>query len=373
MAKLAIKGHTTRGKEVIEILMMLGGVDFHSYAGNRLSSIYYMTENNLMLFDDIYDNDFKEKIKEFVIFTLEEFEKKFPYKTGDRVTHKYNDLLETHVITNMRWDSDNDYVLYYLDNCDIIKVEDILYKIGCPEDNIPAIQDKTTVETMEEDKGNISDGYHTFNELYEYRLLYNASMFNEFAKQGLYDVHKSKLHSDGTIPFGDENWFIVQAELPTGQISNHYEMKDWDLFQVPIKEKANPYDGHTPHDVTKRLREFLTPKPQYPETYDECCEVLNLGEDGKLWTKGYKSSLVQSIHQLIICRDAYWKIAGEQMGLDKPWKPDFAQDSGDKYSMLFANCVRITGSRILTFPTEEIRNEFYDNFKDLIEQCKELL
>lgn len=109
-----------------------------------------------------------------------------------------------------------------------------------------------------DDKGNISDGYHTFNELYEYRLLYNASMFNELAKQGLYDVHKSKKHSDGTIPFGDENWFIVQAELPTGQISNHYEMKEWDLFNIPEKEKANPYDGHTPQDVAKRLRDFLS-------------------------------------------------------------------------------------------------------------------
>ena len=120
------------------------------------------------------------------------------------------------------------------------------------------ILEKLTEPT--EDKGNISDGYHTFNELYEYRLLYNASMFNELAKQGLYDVHKSKLHSDGTIPFGDENWFIVQAELPTGQISNHYEMKDWGLFNVPEKEKANQYDGHTPQDVAKRLRNFLTLK-----------------------------------------------------------------------------------------------------------------
>ena len=121
-------------------------------------------------------------------------------------------------------------------------------------------EETKTLEKLEdiEDKGNISDGYHTFNELYEYRLLYNASMFNELAKQGLYDVHKSKLHSDGTIPFGDDDWFIVQAELPTGQISNHYEMKDWDLFQVPIKEKANQYDGHTPQDVAKRLRDFLT-------------------------------------------------------------------------------------------------------------------
>ena len=119
---------------------------------------------------------------------------------------------------------------------------------------------KRTLEELGdmEDKGNISDGYHTFNELYEYRLLYNASMFNELAKQGLYDIHKSKKHSDGSVPFGDENWFIVQAELPTGQISNHYEMKDWDLFNVPEKEKANPYDGHTPKDVAKRLRNFLT-------------------------------------------------------------------------------------------------------------------
>ena len=108
------------------------------------------------------------------------------------------------------------------------------------------------------DKGNISDGYHTFNELYEYRLLYNAGFFNELAKQGRIDVHKSRLHSDGEVPFGDENWFIVMTELPTGQISNHYEMKDWDLFQIPVKEKANQWDGHSPKDVAERLRSFLS-------------------------------------------------------------------------------------------------------------------
>ena len=108
------------------------------------------------------------------------------------------------------------------------------------------------------DKGNISDGYHTFNELYEYRLLYNAGFFNELAKQGRIDVHKSRLHSDGEVPFGYENWFIVMAELPTGQISNHYEMKDWDLFQIPVKEKANQWDGHSPKDVAERLRSFLS-------------------------------------------------------------------------------------------------------------------
>lgn len=110
--------------------------------------------------------------------------------------------------------------------------------------------------------GETSDGYHTFNELYEYRLLYNAAFFNELAKQGLYDVHKSRKHSDGCYPFGDSNWFIVMAELPTGQISNHYEMKDWDKFQIPEKELANKWDEHSPRDVADRLTSFTTPEKE---------------------------------------------------------------------------------------------------------------
>ena len=107
------------------------------------------------------------------------------------------------------------------------------------------------------DVGNISDGYHTFNELYEYRLLYNAGFFNELAARGLCDVHKSRRHSDGSIPFGDSNWFVVVAELPTGQITNHYKAKYWDLFCIPVKECANKWDGHTPKDVAERLRRYL--------------------------------------------------------------------------------------------------------------------
>lgn len=109
--------------------------------------------------------------------------------------------------------------------------------------------------------GETSDGYHTFNELYEFRKLYNAVLFNEWAngwKEGFavkYDVHKSKRHSDGEECFSG-GWFIVMAETSTGQISNHYEMKDWNLFNIPEKEKANKWDGCTPIDVLKRLREL---------------------------------------------------------------------------------------------------------------------
>ena len=107
-----------------------------------------------------------------------------------------------------------------------------------------------------EDKGEISDGYHTFNELYWYRTLYNAAFFNMLPKE---IVHKSKRHHDGEECFGG-GWFIVMANLPTGQISNHYELKDWDLFQIPEKEIADKWDGHTPQESAERLHKYLLEK-----------------------------------------------------------------------------------------------------------------
>ena len=96
-------------------------------------------------------------------------------------------------------------------------------------------------------KGKITDGYHTFDELYQFRLAYNALLFNEWAKgvypyegEPLYDTHKSLKHNDGELCFGGD-WFIVMAETPYGQISNHYELKYWNYFKVPEKEVANKW------------------------------------------------------------------------------------------------------------------------------------
>lgn len=111
-----------------------------------------------------------------------------------------------------------------------------------------------------EDK--VSDGFHTFNELYRYRMLYNAAFFNSL--HGNYGVHKSRKHSDGEMCFGGD-WFIVMAELPTGQISNHYRVEEWNLFDIPEKEKANEWDGHTPVEASNRLYIFCL-----KSYYDKC-------------------------------------------------------------------------------------------------------
>ena len=113
-----------------------------------------------------------------------------------------------------------------------------------------------------------------------------------------------------------------------------------------------------------------------PRTYKECCEVLGLNTMEND-ASGYKHEFIISFQELLIERDAYWKIAGEQLGLDKPWEPDFSDDS-PKYNIFrYENEIILSdnnwSNRILSFPTEEMRNIFYENFKITIELCKVLL
>lgn len=112
--------------------------------------------------------------------------------------------------------------------------------------------------------GSTSDGYHTFDELYYYRLLYNAALVNTIMymrfKNGLDNgidipIIKSDRHSDGELCFGG-GWFIVMMKTPYGQISNHYEMKYWDMFSCPSQYKSWEYDGHTPKEAAERLNKL---------------------------------------------------------------------------------------------------------------------
>ena len=97
--------------------------------------------------------------------------------------------------------------------------------------------------------GEASDGYHTFNELYDFRREYNAALVNS----GVWKAHKSYRHHSGELCFGG-GWFIVMIETPFGQISNHYENKYWNEFHCEEKEFADEWDGHTEKDVIERLK-----------------------------------------------------------------------------------------------------------------------
>lgn len=107
--------------------------------------------------------------------------------------------------------------------------------------------------------GSTSDGHHTFDELYAYRMAYHAHAAAGWLATGI-PVVKSWRHSDGDLCFGG-GWFIVVADLPTGQVSNHYREEYWDLFAVPSADPPE-YDGHTPAEGLQRLLAAAGVAPQ---------------------------------------------------------------------------------------------------------------
>lgn len=109
-------------------------------------------------------------------------------------------------------------------------------------------KDDTLLYIRDEEDMTISDGYHTFKELYHHRAILFAVICNTYK-----DISwKSKLHGVGDKPMFDE-MFIVGINTPDGQYSYHYNMEYWDMFDVRVLEHAPEYDGHKPEDVGRLL------------------------------------------------------------------------------------------------------------------------
>lgn len=120
------------------------------------------------------------------------------------------------------------------------------------------------------DSNKISDGYHTFGELYEHRIQLFISLCRIISHSSAYIqglLHKpldsdkcpwmSLLHSDGTAY---EGWFILGIGIEKGkQITYHLPMSKWEECEKFAKKliKAPDWDGHTSSDVLARLKGIL--------------------------------------------------------------------------------------------------------------------
>lgn len=102
------------------------------------------------------------------------------------------------------------------------------------------------------DLESLRDGYHSFRELYASRVMYHVHAVRSWVADG-YDVVKSWRHHDGELCFGGD-WFVVVAQLPTGQVSQHYLGGYFDLFTCREDDRAPEWDGHVHDDVIDRLR-----------------------------------------------------------------------------------------------------------------------
>lgn len=95
-----------------------------------------------------------------------------------------------------------------------------------------------------EDKSLISDGSHTFGELYYHRMILFAVICNNNKEL----AWKSWKHEDGSMY---KDYFIVGVTTGEGDYSYHYHKDYWDFFNVKELESAPKWDGHKPEDVIR--------------------------------------------------------------------------------------------------------------------------
>lgn len=298
MANLAIKGHATRGKEVIEILEMLGGKNVANYDGFYTGSFYYIDTTGFIC----YDYGIKNLLGMY-IYTLEEFLVKYPYKVRDKVVFKFINTYVTDIIKSMKWYANR--VVYTLKEYE-------------EESVVEDLQFYKEEETMEEST--------------------NKVIFGSKAQSCNIEIEVTK-----------KDIKEIKINIP----------EDYKVFRIDDDNKIV---------LTKK-------QSQYPKTYEEC-EDSGFSSNPVIVAQAQGVCLC-SFAKLIVLRGAYWKIAGEQMGLGKPWEPDWTTFEGMPAIFRFRYnivCDFIKDYHcLLVFPTTEMRDDFYENFKDLIEQCKELL
>lgn len=94
----------------------------------------------------------------------------------------------------------------------------------------------------------MSDGYHSYKELYDQRALLFAALCHAYPNKSW----RSLKHSDGTMFEG--GYFICGIETPKGQYTYHYTDDKWDLFYFcKTLEFAPEWDGHTEKDAYRLL------------------------------------------------------------------------------------------------------------------------
>lgn len=99
--------------------------------------------------------------------------------------------------------------------------------------------------------GGISDGSHTFDELYHHRTTLFAIISNAYPQR----AWKSWKHFDGTMY---EDYFIAGVSTPDGDFTYHCHKAYWRQFNVTVVETAPPFDGHT----TKHIHRLFSLDPR---------------------------------------------------------------------------------------------------------------
>lgn len=138
--------------------------------------------------------------------------------------------------------------------CDLWTRQDAsLSKDKCYEHRLRVIREGIEALKSVMPNPKMSDGYHTFEELYDHR----CTLFLALMKAVPEIAWISKLHDDGS---SFDGWFIAGMNLATGTVTYHLPAGMWSLAcetgAKPL-ERAPKWDGHTSADVVKRVQTWI--------------------------------------------------------------------------------------------------------------------
>ena len=96
----------------------------------------------------------------------------------------------------------------------------------------------------------ISDGHHTFGQLYKHRIILFCTLCSLLPEISW----KSKKHFDEENDPMFNDSFIAGINTPRGIVTYHIKLKYWDLFDIAELERAPKYDKYTDEDVIMRIK-----------------------------------------------------------------------------------------------------------------------
>lgn len=153
-------------------------------------------------------------------------------------------LVENEIYTVTSVGSYSGIQVLYVDDIDAPFITDIFESITKQPSHVDMIN--ALIDGLDY-KGEISDGSHTFDELYYHRMI----LFSVICNQNKDKAWKSLLHHDDTMY---EDYFIVGITIDgVGQFSYHYHLRYWDMFKCKEYKRAPEWDGHTSQDVIRLL------------------------------------------------------------------------------------------------------------------------
>ncbi len=147
MATLAIRGNNERAEDIARLFKDLGAQGEYSPCSDE-SYLYYIAHDKKVI-SIIYQHDNVYRNLLFKVYTIEEFEAKFPYRVGDKVAYdEFYSTKEAAVervayIKYRSWDCNHNDVCYTMENGTIRRVDEIR-KVGPkfgPKDGDVVFQD----------------------------------------------------------------------------------------------------------------------------------------------------------------------------------------------------------------------------------------